>query len=115
MRYLILIYGEESKWAEISPERAGEIMAAYSAYTEKLKSAGVHVGGDELREAASAKSVRGVGGTRVVDGPFVDTKEALGGYYLIDCATEDEALGWAKQAPTMLHDGGVELRAVVVR
>lgn len=115
MRYMILIYGKESDWADISPERAGEIMSAYGAYTEKLKSAGVHVAGDELREVASAKSVRGVGGTQVVDGPFVDTKEALGGYYLIDCASEGEALNWAKQAPTMLHGGGVELRAVVVR
>lgn len=115
MRYMILIYGKESDWAGISPERAGEIMGAYNAYTEKLKAAGVHVSGDELREAASAKSVRGVGGTQVVDGPFVDTKEALGGYYLIDCASEAEALNWAKQAPTMLHNGGVELRAVVVR
>lgn len=115
MRYMILIYGKESDWADISPERAGEIMTAYFAYTEKLKSAGVYVSGDELRELASAKSVRGVGGAQVVDGPFVDTKESIGGYYLIDCANENEALGWAKQAPTMLHGGGVELRPVVVR
>lgn len=115
MRYMILIYGDESKWAEIDPEKMGEIMQAYFVYTEKLKAAGVHVASDELREAASAKSVRGVGGAQVVDGPFVDTKEALGGYYLIECASDEEALGWAKQAPTMLHGGGVELRAVVVR
>ena len=115
MRYMILIYGKESDWADISPERAGEIMSAYGAYTEKLKSSGVYIAGDELREVASGKSVRGVGGTQVVDGPFVDTKEALGGYYLIDCASEAEALNWAKQAPTMLHGGGVELRPVVVR
>lgn len=115
MRYMILIYSDESKWADIGPEKMGEIMQAYFAYTEKLKTAGVHVASDELRETASAKSVRGVGGTQVADGPFVDTKESLGGYYLIDCATDEEALHWAKQAPTMLHGGGVELRAVVVR
>lgn len=115
MRYMILIYGKESDWADISPERAGEIMAAYFAYTEKLKAAGVHVSGDELSPVSTGKSVRGVGGTSVVDGPFVDTKEQLGGYYLIDCASEAEALNWAKQAPTMLHGGGVELRPVVVR
>jgi hypothetical protein len=115
MRYLILIYGEESAWADISPERAGEIMGAYNAYTAKLKAAGVHVSGDELNVVASAKSIRGVGGTQVVDGPFVDTKEQLGGYYLIECASDAEALNWAKQAPTMMHGGGVELRPVMVR
>jgi hypothetical protein len=115
MRYMILIYGKESDWESISPERAGEIMNAYFAYTEKLKAAGVYISGDELNSVTTAKSVRGEGGTSVVDGPFVDTKEALGGYYLIDCATEEEALNWAKQAPTMMHNGGVELRPVVVR
>lgn len=115
MKYLLLIYGEESAWAGISPERAGEIMQAYNAYTDKLKHAGVYVGGDELDAVAKAKSVRGIGGTQVVDGPFVDTKEALGGYYLIDCASEAEALNWAKQAPTMMHGGGVELRPLMMR
>ena len=85
MRYMILIYGKESDWESVSPERAGEIMGAYNAYTQKLKAAGVHVAGDELNLVATAKSVRGEGGTRVVDGPFVDTKEQLGGYYLIEC------------------------------
>jgi len=115
MKYLILIYGAESAWADLSPERAGEIMGAYGAYTQKLQAAGVFVAGDELDVIATAKSVRGVGGTQVVDGPFVDTKESLGGYYLIECATEAEALNWAKQAPTMLHGGGVELRPVMMR
>lgn len=115
MRYMILIYGKESDWAEISPERAAEIMGAYYAYTEKLKASGVHVSGDELQPVGTAKSVRGVGGAQVVDGPYVDTKESLGGYYLIECANDAEALNWAKQAPTMLHGGGVEVRAVMVR
>jgi len=112
---MILIYSDDKSWANVSPERAAEIMGAYYAYTEKLKAAGVHVGGDELNVTTTAKSVRGVGGTQVVDGPFVDTKESLGGYYMIECATEDEALKWAKQAPTMMHGGGVELRPVMVR
>lgn len=115
MKYLLLIYGEESAWADISPERAGEIMQAYGAYTEKLIKAGAFVAGDELDVVAKAKSVRGVGGAQVVDGPFVDTKEALGGYYLIECETEAEAVSWAKQAPTMLHGGGVEVRPVMMR
>ena len=115
MRYMILIYGRDSDWADVTPERAAEIMAAYHAYTERLKAAGGHVAGDELQPIASAKSVRGVGGTRVVDGPYVDTKEALGGYYLIDVPNEAEGLKWARQCPAMLHNGGVELRPVMVR
>lgn len=115
MRYMILIYGAESDFDNLTPERMGEIMGAYNAYTAKLKAAGVHVAGDELNAVATAKSVRGMGGTQVADGPFVDTKEALGGYYLIECANEDEALNWARQAPTMMHGGGVELRPVMVR
>jgi hypothetical protein len=115
MRYMILIYSQESTWADVSPERIAEIMAAYFAYTDKLKSAGVYVAGDELNVVATAKSVRGAGGSQVVDGPFVDTKEQLGGYYLVDCATEAEALGWAKQCPVTMHGGGVELRPIMVR
>lgn len=115
MRYMILIYSEESSWADVSPERIAEIMVAYQSYTEKLAAAGVLVSGDELNVIATAKSIRGQGGSQVVDGPFVDTKEQLGGYYLIDCATEDEALKWAKQCPVTMHGGGVELRPVMVR
>ncbi|MGD9968352.1 MAG: YciI family protein [Hyphomonadaceae bacterium] len=115
MRYMILIYSREDSWAEVSPERIGEIMAAYNAYTDKLRASGVLISGDELDVTAKAKSVRGEGGAHVADGPFVDTKESLGGYYLIDCASDAEALKWAKQAPTMMHGGGVELRPVMVR
>ncbi|MBI1187815.1 MAG: YciI family protein [Alphaproteobacteria bacterium] len=115
MKYLLLIYGEESAWAEIPPARAGEILQAYGAYTEKLTKAGVFVAGEELDAVAKAKSVRGVGGTQVLDGPFVDTKEALGGFYLIECGSEAEALSWAKQAPTMLHGGGIEVRPAMMR
>ena len=115
MRYMVLIYGKESDWEDVSPERAGEIMGAYNAYTAKLKAAGVHVSGDELNVVSTAKSVRGLGGSSVVDGPFVETKEQLGGYYLIECANDGEALDWARQAPATMHGGGVELRPVMVR
>lgn len=115
MRYMILIYGKESDWADVTPERASEIMAAYFAYTERLKGAGVYVSGDELQQITSAKSIRGEGGASVVDGPYVDTKEALGGYYLIDTPDQAEALKWAKQCPAMMHRGGVELRPVMVQ
>lgn len=115
MRYMILIYSSEDSWANVSPERTSEIMSAYMAYTQKLREAGVYAAGEELDVVAKAKSVRGEGGAQVVDGPFVDTKEALGGYYLIDCADEAEALKWAKRCPVTMHGGGVELRPLMVR
>lgn len=115
MKYMILIYGSEASWADVSPERIGEIMAAYFAYTEKLQAAGVYISGHELDTVSTAKSARGKDGAQVVDGPFVDTKETLGGYYLIECENEAEALKWAKQCPVTMHGGGVELRPVMVR
>lgn len=115
MKYMILIYGSEDSWANVSPERIGEIMGAYNAYTDKLAAAGVLISGDELDVVAKAKSVRGEGGANVVDGPFVDTKESLGGYYMIECADEAEALKWAKLCPVTMHGGGVELRPCMVR
>lgn len=115
MKYVVLIYGKESDWESVSPERAAEIMGAYEAYTAALQKAGVFVAGEELNVVATAKSVRGIGGTHVVDGPYVDTKESLGGFYLIDCRSDAEALDWAKRAPTMMHNGGVELRPIMVR
>src|SRR5260221_7889415 len=99
MKFMILIYSREDSWSGISPDRIQEIMAAYGGYTQKLKGAGVHLAGDELDFTAKAKSVRGVGGTHVGDGPFVDTQEQLRGYYLIECAKQGEALKWAKVSP----------------
>ncbi len=115
MKFMILIYSREESWSDIPQAKIAEIMAAYGAYTQKLKAAGVHIAGDELDYVAKAKSIRGVGGREVVDGPFAETKEQLGGYYLIECSNETEALKWAKQAPTMMHGGGVELRPLMVR
>lgn len=115
MQYMILIYSREDSWADVAPARISEILGAYGAYTEKLKAAGVFAAGDELDVVAKAKSIRGPDGAHVVDGPFVDTKEALGGYYLIDCESEVEALKWAKLCPVTLHGGGVELRPLMMR
>ncbi|MES1202081.1 MAG: YciI family protein [Pseudomonadota bacterium] len=115
MQYLILIYGAEDAWAKMSPEQAAEVMGAYMAYTKALKAAGKHVAGDELQPTSTAKSITlRAGKTNVVDGPYVDTKESLGGYYLISVENEAEALEWASKCPAVLH-GGVELRPVVMR
>ena len=115
MQYMLLIYGEEGKWASLSPERVSEVMASYFAYTEELAKAGKFKAGDELQPVETAKTVSLETGKRqVIDGPFADTKEALGGYYLIEADSMDEALEWAAKCPGA-HFGRIEVRPIVAR
>ena len=85
-------------------------MGAYRAYTESLKKAGVMVGGDRLKESTAASTVRIANGkNQVLDGPYAETKEQLGGYYLLDVPDLDAALSWAARCPGASH-GSVEVR-----
>jgi hypothetical protein len=110
-----LIYGEESQWANMSPEQLSQEMGAYMAYTQDLQKAGVYISGHELQPVATAKTVSVADGKqKIVDGPFAETKETLGGYYFIDAADQDEALAWAAKCPGARH-GRIEVRPVVMR
>jgi hypothetical protein len=112
MRYMMLIYGDESKMAAPTPGAATSMSAAYVSYTDALKSAGVWLAGDALQPTRSATAIRvGGGKTNVVDGPFADTKEQLAGYYLIDTPDLDAAISWAARCPGA-ERGTVELRPV---
>jgi hypothetical protein len=112
MQYLLMIYGDESGWGHMTKEEQQRGMAAYMAYTEALKTAGVLVGSNRLRDTTSATTVRAVDGkTQVLDGPYADTKEQLGGYYLIEAPDLDAALSWAGRCPAVGH-GAVEVRAI---
>jgi hypothetical protein len=113
MRYMLTLIGEEDDWQESSPEQMEEIMGAWSAFDSELKEAGALVAGEALQQSATATTIRiQDDGSRVVtDGPFAETKEQVGGFYVLDCANLDEALAWAKKVP--LRDGSVEVRAVV--
>jgi hypothetical protein len=115
MQYILLIYGEESLWANMSPEKLSEEMGAYMAYTQDLAKAGVLVAGDELQPVATAKTISVSGGKqKVVDGPFAETKETLGGYYLIKAESVEDALAWAAKCPGAKY-GRIEVRPVVMR
>lgn len=115
MQYLLLIYGEESTWASMPPEKIAEEMGAYFAYTEALAKSGKLLSGHELQPVSTAKTVSLMGGARsLVDGPFADTKETLGGYYLIEAETQDEAVEWAAKCPGARY-GRIEVRPVVMR
>lgn len=112
MKYMILIYSDEAAWAAMAPADRDQAMGAYMAYSKTLAQSGKMVSGSQLAPAGTAKSVTVRGAARVVDGPYVDTKEELGGYYLVDVADEAEALDWAKKCPGAAH-GGVEVRRCV--
>ena len=96
-----------------SRRAAGEIYEAYGAFTEELQASGKMVAGDALQAVSTATSVRVRDGeTLTTDGPFAETKEVLGGYYLIDVETLDEALEWAAKLPGSWY-GTVEVRPLV--
>jgi hypothetical protein len=112
MKYLLLIYGDEAGMLSASKEAAGQMLAAYGAYTEAVKKAGVYVGSNRLRPTASGTTVRVANGkTEVLDGPYAETKEQLAGYYMIDVADLDAALSWATRCPGASH-GAIEVRPV---
>ncbi|MBN8944442.1 MAG: YciI family protein [Rhizobiales bacterium] len=110
MQYLLLIYEDESARKGASQAALGEVIAAYGAYIEAMKTAGHYLGGNRLRPVATATSVRiSDGKKQVLDGPYVETKEQLGGYCLIDVPDLDAALSWAARCP------GASLGTIEVR
>ncbi len=111
MQYIILIYGDERQFAQMADPEAGKRMyAEYKAYSAALVEAGVIRGGSELKPTAMATTVRVRGGKTVsTDGPFAETKEQLGGYYVIDVPDLDAAVGWAARCPSAAF-GSIEVR-----
>jgi len=113
MRYMCLIYENEAESATRSAEQQAEIMAQYMNFTEQLVSSGVMEGGAPLLATDPATTVRVRGGKAThTDGPFAETKEQLGGYYLLNCKDLDEALTWAAKIPSAAF-GSVEVRPVM--
>jgi hypothetical protein len=113
MKFLLTIYGEESGWGEASPEEIGQVMAAYEAFGRAAAEAGVLVGGEGLQPTSTATTVRVRDNeTLTTDGPFAETREQLGGYYLLDCSDLDDAIGWAARVPGA-QNGSVEVRPVM--
>jgi hypothetical protein len=112
MQYLLLLHANESGFTNMTPEQQQQGMAAYMAYSQALVEAGAMKGSNRLRPVATATTVRVVDGkTQVLDGPFADSKEQLGGYFLIDVPDLDAALAWAARCPGASH-GAVEVRPI---
>ena len=113
MRYIFLIYENEALAATRTDEEQQAIFGRYFAFSEKVKADGVFEAGDPLLETTTATTVRlRDGQTMNTDGPFAETKEQLGGYYILDCKDLDTALTYASQIPSAAH-GSIEVRPIM--
>ena len=112
MRYMLMIYSPESYYATLDDEAMGALMGGYEAFTSDLQAAGALLGAERLQPTPTATSVRVRDGeTATTDGPFAETKEAFGGYYLIEVPDLDEAIAWAAKIPTAGY-GSIEIRPI---
>jgi hypothetical protein len=110
MRYILLDYVQEAGWPTLSRAEQEHWLGIYRSYMREMEKAGVLKSSNGLQPTSSAKSVRAAGGKpQVVDGPFAESKEQLGGFHIIEVDSLDEALSWAAKSPTALH-GTVEVR-----
>jgi hypothetical protein len=114
MQYVLMIYTSEDGWSRLTQAERDMGVAAYKAYTEALTQAGVLKGSNRLQPSSAATTVRVANGkSHVLDGPYADAKEQLGGYYIIDVADLDTAISWAARCPGASH-GVVEVRPIWV-
>lgn len=114
MQYMALIYADERAWESFTDQDREAAYAQYRAFADEARAAGVMVGGDELGATRDATTVRVRGDeTLVTDGPYAEVKEALGGYFLLECETMEDAVDWAARIPGA-HHGAVEVRPVYV-
>ena len=113
MKYLFTLYLEESRREDRTPEENAQNMRQWDAFTQDARDAGVLCGGEGLQPSATATTLRVRGADHLItDGPFAETKEQLGGYYLLDCADLDEAIAWGRKLP--MGDGSsIEIRPVM--
>jgi hypothetical protein len=112
MKYMLLIYANEGAFEALPKAEVERGMAAYHAYTEALTQAGVRVASNRLQPIASATTVRVANGkTNVLNGPYAETREQLGGFYMIEVPDLDAALSWAARCPGASH-GAIEVRPI---
>ena len=113
MKFLLLLYGDETQWFDASPEDMQQSTSAYEALGRELVEAGALVSGEGLEATGTAKTLRVRDGEAIAtDGPFAETREQLGGFYVLECKDMDEAMGWAAKMPAVT-DGSVEVRPVM--
>jgi hypothetical protein len=113
MQYMLLIYSDPTRWENVPQEEQNAIYGEYMSLVDDMRARGAYVDASQLQPASTATTVRvAAGEAEVTDGPFAETKEALGGYFLIEADSLDEALDWAARIPAASH-GAVEVRPLV--
>ena len=113
VQYMLLIYTDEQAWASLAEDERNAIVGEYFALTDELRAHGAFVAGAPLQPTTTASAVRVRDGEQLVtDGPFAETKEQLGGYFLVDVETDDEAVRWAAKIPAARW-GTIEVRPVL--
>lgn len=114
MQYMLLCCFDEKRWEEIPEAQRNRIMQEYGALLQSLDKSGQHVASGKLQPTPTAATIRSENGKpAIIDGPFAETKEQLGGYHLIECKDLDEAISIAKCIPTIPFGGAVEVRPLV--
>jgi hypothetical protein len=113
MRYMLLIYTKEADEGQATAAERESVMQAYNAFTKEVQDRGVFVGGEALHPTSSATTVRAKNGKAVTtDGPFAETKEQLGGYYILNCKDLNEAIQYAGKIPGAKF-GSIEVRPIM--
>jgi hypothetical protein len=113
MRYMLLIYNREADWAKLKEQDQGALYAEYGVFTEGIRKSGHYKAGDPLQPIATATTVRVRNGKTVTtDGPFAETREQLGGYYIVDAKDLDEATAIAARIPSV-RTGSIEVRPIM--
>lgn len=112
MKYLLMIYVDEAVEDAMPEAEMGTLMEGYGRLVQDMETAGVLQGGERLQRVATATAVSSRNGSfEITDGAFAETKEQLGGYFMIDVPSLDEAIGWAKKIPSAAH-GTIEVRPI---
>src|SRR5438270_9039215 len=113
MQCMFLIYDNEAQWGSLSDEERGKLFHEYGTFTQGLRDSGAFVGGDPLQPTSTATTVRVRNGERLVtDGPFAEPKEQLGGYYIVEADSIDEAIAHAEKIPSARF-GSIEVRPIM--
>ena len=112
MKYLLMIYTNETTDQSATPEQQAAVMEAYNAFSREITTSGAFVAGEALQPTSTATTLQVRNGkTTTTDGPYAETKEQLGGYYLLNCKDLNEALGWAAKIPGAGF-GSIEVRPI---